>query len=152
MKGMRHSDDAGSALRLFIYKHFIDRGGAPKVSEMAAGLGESTTTIRRALQRLAATHAFLLQDDGELWRAAPFSAVPTTFPVRTGNRQWWGNCIWDALGIPAMLGRDAVINTSCGCCNHRIVLEVRNGKLRAPAGVIHFAVPARHWYDDVVFT
>jgi hypothetical protein len=35
--------------------------------------------------------------------ANPFSAVPTPFLVRSGDRSWYGNCIWDALGIPAML-------------------------------------------------
>lgn len=71
---------------------------------MGAALGASTRTIRAGLRRLVETHAFCLQENGELWRAAPFFAVSTAFPVEAGNRRWWGNCIWDALGIPAMLG------------------------------------------------
>src|SRR5437667_11759339 len=43
--------------------------------------------------------SFVLQENGELWRAAPFSAVPTAFPVKVGDRSYYGNCIWDALGI-----------------------------------------------------
>jgi len=135
MQGTRHSDGTGRELRLYIYQHFVDRGRAPKVAEMAAAL-----------------RARCIQASGELWRAAPFSAVPTPFAVQVGKRQWWGNCIWDALGIPAMLGRDATIDASCGCCNYRMILEVANGKLRAHEGIIHIAVPARHWYDDIAFT
>jgi alkylmercury lyase-like protein len=84
--------------------------------------------------------------------AAPFSAVPTAFPVRSGRRAWYGNCIWDALGIPAMLDQDARIDASCGCCNYEMVLEVKDGKLHAPQGLIHIPVPACHWYEDIVFT
>ena len=139
-------------LRQYIYKHFIRRGRAPTLAEMAAGISATLPAVRGGLRRLADTHAFVLQEDGELWRAAPFSAVPTAFPVRAGNRSWYGNCIWDALGIPAMLHEDALIPTSCGCCNHEIVLEVKRGKLLGPRAIIHFAVPARNWYQDIVFT
>jgi hypothetical protein len=31
-------------------------------------------------------------------------------------------------------------------------LRVRNGQLLDHKGIIHFAVPARHWYKDIVFT
>ena len=83
--------------------------------------------------------------------AEPFSAVPTGFEVNAGNRSWWGNCIWDALGIPAMLKVDARIYTACGCCNDAMALTVKNGRLLDKSGSIHFAVPARRWWEDVVF-
>jgi len=96
--------------------------------------------------------SFVLQENGELWRAAPFSAVPTAFPVKVGNRSYYGNCIWDALGIPAMLGQNARIDASCGCCNLQMLLKVENGRLLGSKGLIHIAVPARDWYKDIVFT
>jgi hypothetical protein len=139
-------------LRQFIYRHFIREGRAPTVAEMAAALSFSMRKTRSALGRLARTHAFVLQENGELWRAAPFSAVPTAFPVRSGKRAWYGNCIWDALGIPAMLHQNARIDTSCGCCNYEMVLRVEECRLLAPKGIVHIAVPARRWYDDIVFT
>jgi hypothetical protein len=139
-------------LRHFIYRHFIREGRAPTVAEMAAALSSSVRKTRAALVRLAQTHAFVLQENGELWRAAPFSAVPTAFPVRSGKRAWYGNCIWDALGIPAMLHQNARLDASCGCCNYEMVLRVEKGRLLAAKGIIHIAVPARHWYDDIVFT
>lgn len=141
-----------STLRQYIYRHIIREQRAPEVAEMAAALGCSVRKVKDGLKQLSQTHAFVLQEDGELWRAAPFSAVPTTFPVQIGKARWWGNCIWDALGIPAMLAKDARINASCGCCNYEMVLEVVKGKLHGPRGVIHIAVPARNWYDDIVFT
>src|SRR5579863_6679534 len=146
------SDALDTSLRQSIYRHFIREGRAPTVTEMAATLSSPVRKVRAALERLAQTHAFVLQETGELWRAAPFSAVPTAFPVRFGKRAWYGNCIWDALGIPAMLHQDARIDASCGCCNHEMLLRVEEGRLLGAKGIIHIAVPARHWYDDVVFT
>ena len=139
-------------LRQFIYAFFIHQQRAPRVAEMPAALSRSLHEVKASLKRLAQSHAFVLQEGGELWRAAPFSAVPTAFPVEIGKRQWCANCIWDALGIPAMLHKDARIPASCGCCNHEMVLNVKQGRVSGAKGVIHIAVPARHWYDDVVFT
>ena len=51
-----------------------------------------------------------------------------------------------------MLDQDARIDASCGCCNYEMVLEVKDGKLHAPKGLIHIAVPACLWYEDIVFT
>ncbi len=139
-------------LRQQIYRHFIRRGRAPTVSEAAVSAKASLRETKAALDRLCQSHAFVLQENGELWRAAPFSAVPTAFPVRIGRRSWYGNCIWDALGIPAMLEKDGEIDASCGCCNQAMPLRIRKGRLLDQEGIIHFAVPARQWYQDVVFT
>jgi hypothetical protein len=141
-----------STLREYIYKFLIHESKAPTAAQMAAGLRSPLKKIKASLQRLTQTHAFVLQENGELWRAAPFSAVPTAFPVKVGKHSWYGNCIWDALGIPAMLHKDARIEASCGCCNYEMGLEVQGGKLQAAKGIIHIAVPARQWYEDIVFT
>lgn len=82
--------------------------------------------------------------------AEPFSAVPTAFHVEVGAHAWWGNCIWDALGIAALLHQDARIVTACGCCNDAMSVAIRNGKLAEAAGVVHFAIPARDWWKNVV--
>lgn len=138
-------------VRLYVYRHIIRWETPPSVADIAKALACPAKRIRGSLERLSATHAFMLQENGELWRAAPFSCVPTAFPVKAGKRSWFGNCIWDALGIPAMLGGDARIGASCGCCNYEMPVEVKGGKLLGK-GLIHIAVPAREWYKDVVFT
>src|SRR5207253_3491760 len=104
-----------TSLRLFIYRHVIAKCRALSIAEMAKRF-KSRKQVGAALQRLCASHAFVPQENGDLWRAAPFSAVPTAFPVKVGNRFYYGNCIWDAHGIPAMLGQNARIDASCGYC------------------------------------
>ena len=72
--------------------------------------------------------------------------------MHVGKHTYYGYCIWDALGIPAMIGKDATVAASCACCNFDMPLHISQGKLQEKSGTIHFAVPARHWYDDIVFT
>jgi Alkylmercury lyase len=141
-----------SRLRLFVYRHVQSREQCPTIVEMARGLQTTAAKVRASLTRLSESHAFMTQEDGELWRAAPFSCIPTGFPVTVGKKSWFGNCIWDALGIPAMLNKDARIGAACSCCNLDMPVEIRRGRLRAGEGMIHIAVPARLWYQDVVFT
>ena len=142
----------GSRLRLLVYRRTIRTGRVPLVADIARALSCPRRKVTEALLRLSESHAFMQQENGELWRVAPFSAIATAFPVRIGKRSWWGNCIWDALGIPAMLHRDAGIDAGCSCCNFEVPLAIKNGRLVPQEGVIHIAVPARDWYKDVVFT
>ena len=95
-----------------------------------------------AFRRLADGRILVLQrGTGEILMANPFSAVPTPFLVRSGDRSWYGNCIWDAAGIPAMLGQDAAIEASCGCCGTAMHLKVVNGSFEDAPGVAH--LPSR---------
>ena len=66
--------------------------------------------------------------------AEPFSAVPTPFAVYVDDQRYFGNCIWDALGIPAMLHADARIESSCGCSARRCSSTCRLGGSRRPVG------------------
>jgi hypothetical protein len=51
-------------------------------------------------------HMLVLEPTGEILMANPFSAVPTPFLAEVGGRRWFGNCIWEALGIIATLHAD----------------------------------------------
>ncbi len=88
----------------------------------------------------------------ELWMAMPFSATPTQFRVTAGERAWWANCAWDALGISAMLQLPAEITTSCTDCGDPLTVRTTGQALCDPSGVVHFAVPAAAWWDDIGFT
>src|SRR5687768_8986868 len=88
-----------------------------------------------------------------VWMANPLSAVPTRFRVVTNDgRSWWGNCVWDALGILAMVGSDGAVDTSCPDCGEKIELRVKDGELQPVDAVIHFAVPAARWWENIAFT
>ena len=139
-------------VRQFIYDHLLKASQTPTAAETAAALGSSTPAIKAAYQRLAEAHVVNLQTGGEILMAHPFSAVPTAFQVEAGGRSWWGNCIWDALGILALLKEDGQIRCSCGDCNESMIVTIKAGSLVELEGLIHFAIPARDWWRDVVYT
>lgn len=139
-------------VRGHVYDFVTQEGLPPTISETSAALSRPPDEVRSSFQRLADGHILVLQKgSGEILMANPFSAVPTPFLVKSGGRSYYGNCIWDAMGIPAMLKQDANIEASCGCCSTAINLNVTNGSLGHARGIAHFAIPAAHWWDDIVF-
>ena len=81
-------------------------------------------------------------------RSPPF---PPSTACEIGERSWFANCIWDALGICALLDRDGTVETECEDCGESQSLAVRNGKVEGE-GVAHFLVPAADFWDDIGFT
>jgi len=139
-----------SSLRAHIYKTIVDTGVAPSVASLAADFEVGQGDVRAALTRMHDAHMLVLQPSGEILMANPFSAVPTPFVTEVDGRRWFGNCIWDALGILATLHSDGRVLTSCGCCGDSLSLELHGAALIGD-GIIHFALAARRWWDDIVF-
>lgn len=129
-------------IRARIYDELLRTGLTPSAAEV----GDPA-----ALRRLAEGRVIVLDDAGEIVMAPPFSAVPTPFPVSTPDLRAFGNCIWDALGIAAMAKSDARIETSCGDCGAGMQVTVEGDSVRGE-GIMHFAIPARRWWEDIVFT
>ena len=149
----QQNDALDKEVRFHIYDSFLSGGKVPLKADIAAGLGRTPDSITESLGRLAAGRVVVLQEEGgEILMANPFSAVPTPFIVEAGERSWWGNCIWDALGILAMVGQDGRIVTACGDCNDAMLLQVEGGKLLPAEGLIHFSVPAVRWWENIKFT
>lgn len=146
-------DAIAHAVRLYVFRTAAETTRVPQTPEIAAALHQPADVVHEALRHLAAGKVLMLApNDGTIWAAAPFCAVPTAFRVVAGGRRYWSICVWDALGIPAVLGIDARIEALCGDCGDPLVLEVRDGALHRSEGVIHFAIPARHWWDNIGFT
>ena len=139
-------------VRFHVYDRVMRDGQIPTIAGTASALSHTPDEVRASFERLADAHILVLQNgSGEILMANPFSAVPTPFLVKAGGRSFYGNCIWDAMGIPAMLGRDAAVETSCGCCSAAMNLQIKNGSLENADGIAHFAIRAAHWWDDIVF-
>jgi hypothetical protein len=141
-------------VRLFIYREFIAHGTPPTPAETAHALRLLEPDVSNAYDRLAAARVIVLRPGTrEILMAAPLSAVPTRFRVLLANgHTHWANCVWDALGVAAMLHQDATIEAACGDCDEQLSLSVRKGALDRADGIVHFAVPAIRWWEDIVFT
>jgi DNA-binding transcriptional MocR family regulator len=147
------SADFKTQVRVRLYERFVQTGRCPSKADLASDLQCSSDQVTDAFQELAAAHMLVLQPGGEVLMANPLSAVPTPFVVETADsRNFYGNCIWDGLGVISMLGREGRVQASCGCCGESMSISVRSGKVASePTGIIHFALPARRWWDDIVF-
>ena len=132
-------------LRNLVYRQFVELGRAPTLDELG--------THEAALQRLHEARMLVLEPDRpEIRMVIPFSAVPTPYRVEAAGRSWFANCAWDAFGIPAALGVDGHISSSCPDCGEPIEIDVVDRRPEPADDVFHVLVPARSWWDDIVFT
>lgn len=140
-------------VRVYLFRETAASARVPQAPQIASALGRTESEVRAALHHLAAGKVLILApNDGNVWAANPFCAVPSAFRVNANGKRYWGICIWDALGIAAAVGADAVIEATCGDCGSAMTLEVRGEKLVRGEGLVHFAVPAHHWWDNIGFT
>ena len=148
------SEDRDTTVKLAIYRITAETGTAPSSGELARATDLTEEDVRAAFARLH-TKRLLVPEPGDPSRirmAPPFSGVPTAFPVEAKGKRYYANCVWDAYGIRGALHSDAIIPASDGHTGESLTLEVQNGRPIAKPYVAHFAVPAAHWWDDIVFT
>ena len=138
---------------MHLYERFVEDGRPPAVAETASALGLGEAEAAEAYRRLEEAHVIVLAPGTEtVWMAAPLSAVPTPFRVETERGSFFGNCIWDGLGTVAMLGRSGRVETTCPDCREPLAFEVRDGQLEPVDAVVHYALPAARWWDDIAFS
>jgi Alkylmercury lyase len=140
-------------VRCAIYEMTMRDGVPPSSVLVAAALGIDAKDALESFERLAEAHMIVLKEDGrgEILMAGPFSAIPTPFQVSVNVLVAYANCVWDSLGIPAMMRADAVIDTNCADCGSPAQLLVNGGRLTG-TGFMHFVVPARLWWSHIVYT
>jgi Alkylmercury lyase len=146
-------DEQTLAVRNLTYALFVDLGRAPSAEEVGRAAGLTGGEIAVMWSELHEAHALVLNPGtAEIRMANPFSAVPTAYRVQAAGRWWYANCAWDALGICAALHADGRVETSCPDCGDAISLEIRDRRVDDESLLFHCFVPARHWWDDIVFT
>jgi hypothetical protein len=140
-------------VRAFVYRHFVETTRPPTVHETAAAFDLTANEVAALFQDLHQRHALFLEPGTVSVRMAnPFSAIPTPFRVHVRGKAYWANCAWDSLGIPATLHCDATIETECADSGIPVTLTVRDGRVTHQGELVHFLVPFRRWYEDLVFT
>ena len=129
--------DAELELRRAIFVAFAETGAPPPPALYAPRHAE--------LSKLEERHVLVLRE-GRIWMAHPFAAHEEGARVVAGDREWWGNCAWDALGIVAALGlREASVEAD------GTTVEVADGAVAGEAW-FQVAVPAASWWADIEFT
>ena len=137
-------------VRLAIMRGFVEDGRPPAPDELARSLDVAQIDAEAALRRLAEAHLVVLAPGTPyVWMANPFSAIPTSYRVQSGGRRWFGNCIWDALGILAAVGVDGRISTTCPDCGEPLELRTEGERILGDEAVVHYALPAARWWEDI---
>jgi hypothetical protein len=150
---MRENEIGDAALHYQIIKFFVDFGYAPQTAELAVALAAEEDAVEAALYRLAQNHGVVLHPhSARIWVAHPFSAAPTNFLVHCPGSRWWGNCAWCSLGVAALLKRDVTITTTLGADGRQVDLHIKDGRVVETDFVVHFPVPMRHAWDNVIYT
>lgn len=146
-------DDRDLDLRNRTYQLFVELGRAPTADEVGAAAGLALSDVQDGWRRLHDHHALVLNPGTpEIRMANPFSAVPTAYRVQARDRRWFANCTWDAFGILGALQVGGRIETSCPDCGEELAVEVRDQRPGDDSLLFHVLVPARHWWDDIIFT
>lgn len=146
--------DFDTSVKMKIYQMVARETVMPDAGGVAKELAEPVTAIQAAFKRLYAKRLLVLEpgDETRIRMAPPFSGAPTPFRVEVSAKSYYANCVWDAFGIPAALHADAIIHALDGFTGEPLLLEVKDGKPRPQDWVAHFAVPAAHWWHDIIYT
>lgn len=140
-------------LRAAIYRHFADHARAPAIEEMARALDRPAPEIADGYTRLYARRMLVLMPDGESIRMAPpFSGIETQHQVRALGKTYFANCAWDSFGIPAALHAEAEVRSRCEQTHEPLRLHLTLDGPPASDWFFHAAVPAVHWWRDIVYT
>ena len=146
--------DLDTAVKLKIYETIALTTHAPTAKDVAAALQLPLADAEAAFESLH-NRRLLVPEPGDPSRirmAPPFSGTETPFRVRVQGKLYFANCAWDAFGIPAALHQDAFIEAADGFSDEPIRLEIKDGQPVSQPCVIHFAVPAAKWWEDIIFT
>lgn len=142
-----------SSLHELIVRYFLDLQRPPTVLEIGEHFRRDEDDVRRALRSLADYHGVVLHPNSdEVWVTHPFSAAPTTCVVHAGGRKWWGNCAWCSLGVAQLAGGTATIETRLGAIGESVSIRIENGKLLDTDYVVHFPIPMKNAWDNVIYT
>jgi alkylmercury lyase-like protein len=146
-------DERDVRIRNFLYRRFVETGRAPGVADVAREFELSQDAAGAALRRLHDAHALVLERDVlEIRMLNPFSCVPSAWRVEAAGRTWYSNCAWDSFAICAALHSNGRIECSCADCGEPLSIDVREQRAVQRDCLFHVLVPARHWWDDIVFT
>jgi len=146
--------DLDTKVKLAIYEITAESGHIPNSAEVSCKIDIDEAEVVGSFGRLHAKR-LLLPEPGDPTRirmAPPFSGIPTKFPVEANGTNYYANCVWDAYGIAAALHSDAISRASDGHTGEPLTLEIKNGEVVLKSYVAHFAVPAAHWWDNLIFT
>ena len=149
---MTDTESFDQDVRVALYRFWIENRRPPVAAEIAPQLDVRPIAVEESLRRLHDAHMIVLAPGTPyVWMANPFSSVPTPYQAHVDGSTYFGNCIWDSLGIVVMLGGTGRVSAKCGDCGDDLSLDVSEQGVTPGDYVVHYMVPAAHWWDDIGF-
>lgn len=126
----------------------------PTVAQTAVNFDIGEDKAREAYRWLHNKHALFLDEvTGSIRMLNPFSGVETSHIVKTQGHTYYANCAWDLFGIAVVLKTPyASLETRCPESREPITVELEAGRITKGDGIVHFLVPFKDWYEDLVYT
>ena len=146
--------DFDTSVKLNIYEMIARTTRMPASIDIALAIGISIAAVEQAFQRLCEKRLLVLEpgSSSRIRMAPPFSGIETQHRVKLEDKVYFANCAWDAFGIAAALKHDADIQSTCADCDEPLTFQVRDGKPLPRDCVVHFAIPAAQWWQDIIYT
>ncbi|MFE3223676.1 alkylmercury lyase family protein [Nocardia sp. NPDC059228] len=134
------ADPAEKEIHQAVLRGFAATGRPPSATELARIAARFDVLAESVLARLHAADVIRLDAAGAIASAYPFSTSPTRHRVRiTNGATVYAMCAVDALGVPAMLGTDAVVISADPSTSEPVEITIRDGELTAqPATTVVF--------------
>ena len=119
------------AVQQAVLRSFAATGQPPEAAVLERAAAPSGAGAGEVLAALAREDFLTLDGEGAIRAAYPFSAVPTPHRVGIGGGpEVYAMCAVDALGIPAMLGADAVISSADPLSGAPVTVTFTAGRAR----------------------
>ncbi|WP_039642811.1 alkylmercury lyase family protein [Streptomyces sp. 769] len=117
------------AVQQAVLRAFATTGAPPEQDELESASEPFAVPAAQVLAELAAEDFLTLDDTGRVQAAYPFSATATEHVVQIADGpRAWAMCAIDALGIPVMLGADAVITFTDPVTGGPVRVEFTGGR------------------------
>lgn len=142
-------------IRLAINRFILQHGYAPNIAQLEDILQveNGKNLIENGLTALADNHALVLHPNTfDIWVAHPFALFPTLFWVKSKDKKFWSNCPWCSFGLSALINDDVDIFTRLNGEEESIIIQIRSGEVIQQQYFVHFPIPAKHFWDNVIYT
>lgn len=116
------------AIRSTAFHRILD-GKRSSIDELAFGTGLTSEQIRNKVSDLVLQGMLVLGKKGAVVGSHGLSLAPTEHCLHINGRELFTWCAVDAVGIPAALNMDALINSECFSCKKPLTIKVSKGEI-----------------------
>jgi alkylmercury lyase len=119
-------DETDDCVRRAVLELYAATGKGPSLHGIALAIGLAAERVAGSFRRLADRDLIVLDANGQIVGAYPFSDSDTGHRVELPAVSIAAMCAIDALGMGAMLAQDTAIRSSCRLCGQAVEIGTRD--------------------------